>query len=276
MTVEKGFQFLETQLQRSDMESQAQLRRIIKNPRLLFIFADLITIPMFEKLKLINFNKLNEWRLTVPCWLSVFMDFARDSYKYLAFPPTQEIKSILDIKEHSSSDTEYVYGILGPQFHTIIEDTYKNHLATPFFAFANPNKASIKGVEQDDWKDAFLEYRMEVISKLEEWSTKPDRPKKYRALLDVLAQRVTYILDEAHMVYPYISKLRSPLPLACETFIKDIGTSLHDNESAILEVSKYSGCYSSFQVIPTMQFGDDICNIQQSVGYFKLACILML
>ncbi|EDR13076.1 uncharacterized protein LACBIDRAFT_322507 [Laccaria bicolor S238N-H82] len=31
------------------------------------------------------------------------------------------------------------------------------------------------------------------------------------------------------------AQLRSPLPLACKTFIKDIGTSLHENENAILE-----------------------------------------
>ncbi|EDR13011.1 uncharacterized protein LACBIDRAFT_322405 [Laccaria bicolor S238N-H82] len=167
--IDTGFMFLQAQLKRSD---------------------NLITIPMFEKLKLIDFNKSTEWWLTVLCWLSIFMDFAKDSYKYLAFPPAAwNIKSILDIKEHSSPDIQFLYGFLGPEFHTIIDNAYKTHLATPFFAFANPSKTII---------DA-------------------------------------YILDEAHKEYPYISKLRSPLPLACETFIKDIGTSLHENENAILE-----------------------------------------
>jgi len=241
MTVDKGFGFLEAQLKRSDTESQSQLKHIVKNPRLLFIFADLITIPMFEKLKLINFNKLTEWRLTVPCWLAVFVDFAGDSYKFLAFPPAQKIDSILDIKAHSSSDTEYVYGFLGTWFHTIIEEAYKTHLAESFFAFANPERTILKGVEHDNWTESFSAYCKDILEKLEEWSSNPNRSKKYHPHLNVLMERITYLLDKAHDHYPYISKLRAPLPLACETFIKDIRTSLHENEASILEVSHSSG-----------------------------------
>ena len=35
---------------------------LIKNPLLLFIFAELMTLPMFEDIKLINFHKLDKWR----------------------------------------------------------------------------------------------------------------------------------------------------------------------------------------------------------------------
>ena len=280
MTVEKGFEFLETQLKRSDNESQTQLRRIVKNPRLLFIFADLITIPMFEKLKLINFNKLTEWRLTVPCWLSVFMDFARDSYKYLALPPGQEINSILDIKEQNSLDTQYIYGFLGPEFHKIIEEAYKTHLAAAFFAFADPDPTIVDGDEYGAWDDTFVSYRTEVLQNIQEWSTRPAREKKYRSILNLLTKRITYLLDEAHIHYPYITKLRSPLPLACETFIRDLGTSLHENENAILEVSLSSGYHfflrdMSQVSLCTMQCGNNACNIHHSVGYCTLICNCM-
>jgi len=262
MTVEKGFRFLEGQLGKSDTESSVQLRQIVKNPRLLFIFSDLITIPMFEKLKLISFNNLSKWRRIAPCWLSVFMDFARDSYQYLAFPPppAQQIRSILDIKAHDSSNTVYTFGFLDTHFHGIIEDAYKTHLAQAFLAFACPEKMIVNGVEQDNWAESFQHYRNEVLKNLEAWVTGPNRPKKYRNHLDVLIARVTYILDQAHTIYPYISNLNAPLPLPCETFIQDIGKSLHSNETGIMEVSYYV-------ILSACSISSNLLNIAYSMQY---------
>jgi hypothetical protein len=237
MDMQKGFDFLEGQLQRSDKAAQAQLRRILKNPSLLFIFSDLITIPMFEKLKLINYRTLSDWRYIVPCWLSVFMDFARDSYHYLAFPPSQQINSILDIKVHNSSKTAYTFGFLDTHFHDIIDEAYKTHLAKAFIGFGCPDKLMVNGVEQDNWEESFSSYQKEILERFTAWVTSPNRPKKYRGHLNALVKRVTYILNDAYKEYPYISKLKAPLPLACATFIRDIGKSLNKNEMGILEVS---------------------------------------
>ena len=249
MTIEKGFEFLEGQLKKSDAESQTQLRRIIKNPRLLFIFADLLTIPMFEKLKLISYSNLSNWRHIVPCWLSVFMDYARDSYQYLAFPPppSQQIDCILDIKTHNSSKTAYTFGFLDTDFHGIIDDAYKTHLAHTFLAFGCPEKMIVNGVENDSWADSFQAYQTEILEKITAWVARPDRPKKYRTHFDLLVKRITYILDDAYKVYPYISMLNAPLPLSCETFIQDIGKSLHSNETGILEVS-YQVVQSAYSI----------------------------
>ena len=139
MTIEKGFELLEGQLKKSDTESQTQLHHIIKNPQLLFIFADLLTILMFEKLKLISYSNLSNWQHILPCWLSVFMDYARDSYQSLAFPPppSQQINSILEIKKHDSSKTAYTFDFLDTDFHGIIDDAYKTHLTHTFLVFGS-------------------------------------------------------------------------------------------------------------------------------------------
>lgn len=269
MSIDKGFEFLEGQLEKSDLNSQVQLRRIVKNPHLLFIFADLITIPMFEKLKIINFSNLTKWRNIVPCWLSMFMDFARDTYQYLAFPPPpfEQISSILDIKSQDISNTAYTFGFLDTPFHDIIEEAYKKHLAHTFLAFGCSHNLIVNGVERDNWTESFKLYRTEVLGNLTAWVEGPNRPKKYRAHLNVLVKRVTYILDDAYKVYPYIAKLKAPLPLPCKTFILDIGKSLHTNEMGILEVR--------FRFILSVdQISNNLLNIAHIVQYLANCQIL--
>lgn len=237
MSSKKGFDFLETQLDRSDKVNKSKLQSILKNPQLLFIFADLMTLPMFEQVKLLTFHKLEKWRYIVPCWLGAFLNFARDSYRFLAFPTSrEEIKSILDVKDKEASTTEYNFQFLDNTFHDIIDEAYKDHLASSFVAFGVHDKAiHLNGETEKNWSTSFMAYRAQVLKKLDEWSQEPGRNKSCCEQLSVLIKRVTYILDDSYKDYPFISKLNAPLPLACNTFIQDLAQDLHNHQESIFE-----------------------------------------
>ena len=237
MSSDKGFDFLETQLERSDKINQYKLQSILKNPQLLYIFADLMTLPMFEQVKLLTFHKLEKWRYIVPCWLGAFLHFARDSYRFLAFPATEEINSIMDVKDKEAFTMEYKFQFLDNSFHNIIDKAYKEHLAPSFLAFGVHDKAfDLDGKAEENWLTSFIAYRTQVLKKLKEWSQEQGRPKGCRAQLSVLMKRVTYILDNAYEEYPFISKLNAPLPLACNTFIQDLAQDLYGHQESIFEV----------------------------------------
>ena len=237
MSSKKGFDFLETQLERSDKINQSKLQSILKNPQLLFIFADLMTLPMFEQVKLLTFHKLEKWRYIVPCWLGAFLHFARDSYRFLAFPTQKEISSIVDVKNKEASTTDYKFDFLDNSFHDIIDEAYKEHLASSFLAFGVHDKAfDLNGKAKENWTTSFMAYRTQVLEKLDEWSQEKERPKGCRAHLSALMERVTYILDNAYKEYSFISKLNAPLPLACNTFIQDLAQDLYGHQESIFEV----------------------------------------
>lgn len=118
----------------------------------------------------------------------------------------------------------------------------------------------VNGVEKDSWADSFKAYQTDILEKLTPWATRPDRPNKYHMHFDLLVKHITYILDDAYKIYPYISKLDAPLPLPCETFIQDIGKTLHSNETGILEVS-YQVMHSAYPI------SSNLLNIAWSLQY---------
>ena len=237
MTPQRGFDFLETQINRAGKNDQTRLRPLIKNPLLLFIFAELMTLPMFEDIKLVNFHKLDKWRNIGPCWLNTFLNFARDSYRFIAFPSQEKLQSITDVKDCETCTTEYAFGFLDTSFHNIIDNAYKDHLAPVFLAFGSlDGVVEIKGKERGNWATSFATYRTEVLEKLSELTQNPDMDKKYRDHYSVLVDRATYILDKAWKEYPCISNINVPIPLACNTFIQDLAQDLHRFESPIFEV----------------------------------------
>jgi hypothetical protein len=237
MSSKKGFDFLEEQLGRSDKINQLKLQSVLKNPQLLFIFSDLMTLPMFEQVKLLTFHKLEKWRYIVPCWLGTFLLFARDSYRYITFPAKKKISSILEVKDQETSTTEYTFDFLDNSFHNIIDEAYRDHLATSFLAFGVHDRAvDLNGEAKKNWSTSFMAYREQVLEKLNEWSKDKKRPKNCREHLSVLIQRVTYILDNAYEEYPFISKLNAPLPLACNTFIQDLAQDLYGHQESMFEV----------------------------------------
>jgi len=269
MSAQKGFDFLEKQLNRTDPTNRNKLRPLVKNPRLLFVFAELMTLPMFEQIKLVNFYKLDKWRNVVPCWLDIFLNFARDSYRFIAFPTRDKLESITDVLDHEASTTEYAFDFLDGSFHTIIDDAYRNHLAPVFLAFGAPDGSiEIKGKEQGNWATSFAAYRIEVLENLGEWAESRDRPREYRAHLSALIERVTYILDKASHDYPIISKLGVSIPLACNTFIQDLGNDLYQLESPMLEV-----CFAISTNSLNISFAistnslNILCNIHQFLEY---------
>lgn len=237
MSSKKGFDFLEEQLKRSDKVNQSRLQSVLKNPQLLFIFADLMTLPMFEQVKLLTFNKLEKWRYIVPCWLGAFLLFARDSYRFIAFPEKEEISSIVEVKNQEASTTEYTFDFLDISFHDIIDEAYRDHLASSFLAFgAHDGAVDLSGEARKKWSTSFMDYRTQVLKKLNEWSQDQKRPQHCRTHLSVLIERVTYILDNAYKQYPFISKLNAPLPLACNTFIQDLAQDLYGHQESMFEV----------------------------------------
>ena len=44
-----------------------KVQSVLKNPKLFFIFANLMTLPMFEQVKPLTFHKLKRWHYIVPC-----------------------------------------------------------------------------------------------------------------------------------------------------------------------------------------------------------------
>lgn len=237
MSPERGFEFLGIQLSRSDQANQTKLCPLVKNPHLLFIFSELMTILMFEDIRLVNFHKLDKWRNVVPCWLNVFLNFAHDSYRFITFPTKDKVGSITDVKDHDADTTEYAFGFLDTSFHTIIDNAYRSHLAPVFLSFgASDESIEIKGKEKGNWTTSFSDYRAEVLENLAEWAQGRDRPKDYCTHLYELVDRITYILDKGCQDYPFISQLNSPLPLLCNTFIQDLGQDLYQLEDSILEV----------------------------------------
>lgn len=253
MSPEDGFEFLESQISRSSKADQTKLRPLIKNPRLLLVFSELMSLPMFEDIKLVNFHKLDKWRNMVPCWLNTFLSFARDSYRFLAYPTQDKLDSITNVKDCDACTTKYAFGFLNTSFHDIIDDAYKNHLAPIFPAFGD-GVVEINGEEKGNWTSSFVDYRKEVLENLSNWAQDPENDEEYRDHYYVLVERVTYILDKAFQEYPYISKLCLPIPLASNTFIQDLGSDLYQYESPMFEV-----CISS--------------NIQQFLEYFMTVII---
>ena len=196
-----------------------------------------MTLPMFEQIKLVNFYKLDKWCNVVPCWLDIFLNFAYDSYQFIAFPTRNDLESIIDVLEHKESTTEYAFDFLDGSFHTIIDDAYRNHLALVFLVFGAPDGSiEIKGKEQGNWTTSFAAYHIEVFKNLGEWAESRDRPREYCAHLSALIERVTYILDKAYHDYQIISKLGVLISLACNTFIQDLGNDLYQLESPMFEV----------------------------------------
>jgi hypothetical protein len=237
MPQQRGFDFLESQLERSNIADQNRLRPLIKDPRVLFIFSELMTLPMFEEIKLVNFHKLEKWRHIIPCWLSFFLNFARDSYRYIAFPIEDDLQSISDVEDREASLTNYTFDFLDISFHDIIDSAYINHLAPVFLSFGTPDGSiKIKDKEEQNWATSFTAYRAEVLENLDDWAQSPDHPKEHRAHLSILVERVTYILDKGCQDYPYICKLHTPLPLACNTFIQDLGQDMQKWEVPMFEV----------------------------------------
>ncbi|KAF8954650.1 hypothetical protein BDZ97DRAFT_1765880 [Flammula alnicola] len=171
MTKEKGFAFLQDQLKRSDSGSHQKFSTIVKNPDLLFIFADLMAIPMFEKVHLVNFANLYDWRRMTRVWLNVFLKYARDTYRYIAYPAKDPLASIADVMEKSSSSVSYMYGFLDSTFHDIIDEAYKNHLAKAMVAFGIKDGVQVGDAEQANWTRAFTAYREEVLDKLKKWAS---------------------------------------------------------------------------------------------------------
>jgi hypothetical protein len=245
MSPTSAFDFLESQLKRSNEADQNKLRPLIKNSRLLLIFSELMAIPMFDEIKLVNFHRLDKWRNIVPCWLNVFLNFARDSYRFIAFPTTNPLQSISEVMDKETSMVVYNFDFLDTSFHNIIDNAYKAHLAKVFLSFGDLDGCiGIKDQEEVNWATSFSAYRAEVIEKLSDWAQSPDSRKEYRAHLSVLVERVTYLLDNACQEYQSISKLHVLLPLACNTFIQDLGQDLHQRESAMFEV--YSTLFTNF------------------------------
>ena len=135
MSSKKGFDFLETQLEQSDKINQSKLQSILKNPQLPFIFANLMTLPMFEQVKLLTFHKLEKWHYIVPCWLSAFLHFVCDSHQFPAFPTKEGINSIVNVKNKEASTTGYRFQFLDSSFHDIMDEACGDHLASLFLAF---------------------------------------------------------------------------------------------------------------------------------------------
>ena len=208
MTVEQGFSFLQKQLDRSDADSSAQIRRVIKNPKLLFVFSDLYNIPMFQKVKILTYSSLANWRFIVPCWLEVFLNFARDSYQYITLPSElpegYQVINLNDIQLLCDENVAYDYGILDSKFKGIVDEAYKDHLSAVFLQFGTGESIMVNGVANTNWATAFKDYRQAILEKLGELAVDPLRPRKHRYVLNLLVQRVTYILDTAYTSYPYI------------------------------------------------------------------------
>jgi hypothetical protein len=237
MSPQTGFDFLESQINRASKLDQAKLQPLIKNPSLLFIFSELMTLPMFEDIKLVNFHRLDKWRNVGPCWLHKFLNFARDSYRFLAYPAEEKLESITEVKDRAASTTEYVFGFLDTPFHEIIDEAYKTHLAPNFLAFGSTDGVvEIKGKERENWETSFAAYRKDVLERIDKLAQDPHMDKEYSAHYYILVDRVTYLLDEAWKEYPYISKLNAPIPLTSSTFIQDLGQDIHQYEAPIFEV----------------------------------------
>lgn len=236
MSEEEGYSFLEYQLNRTTASCQAKIASILKNPQLLRLFSNLTKWPMFEAAKLINFNQIYLWRKIVPCFLEVFLDYAQATYSYLASPVGSGIHTILDVKIHQ--DLQLAYPLFNVKFHEIIDEAYKAHLVPSFLAFGAPGGSISAGSDTViDWTNSFEKYRTEIVDNLTFWASENSQATKYHAELGVFIERLKYILDDAYKVYPMISNLKIPIPLASSTFIQDVASDLFSVQDAIIEVS---------------------------------------
>ncbi|KAF8814193.1 hypothetical protein BYT27DRAFT_7019123, partial [Phlegmacium glaucopus] len=186
---------------------------------------ELMALPMFDEIKLVNFHRLDKWHNIASCWLNIFLKFARDSYRYIAFPTNQNLQSLADVMDKEASTMDYTFDFLNTSFHKIIDEAYKTHLAP-----------------------------------------------EYRAHLSVLVTRVTYLLDKGCQEYPCISNLHVPLPLACNTFIQDLGQDLYQWELPMFEfltlfeptiAMRYGYKKKGFEFTKTNKLDDHKAEIQQ-------------
>ena len=236
MDEEEAYGFLQYQMERTTGDCRAKISSILKNPHLLQLFSNLTKWPMFESAKLINFNRIYLWRKIVPCWLDIFLDYTQDTYCYLASPTDCDVQTLLDVKNHTN--LPFAYSLFTSKFHDIVDEAYKVHLAPSYLAFGAPGGTiTNKGNILIDWNTSFAKYREEIISNLAVWANETSHPPMYSGILAVFVERLQYILDEAYKTYPMISNLGTPLPLASNTFIQDIGTDLFSSQDAIIEVS---------------------------------------
>ena len=235
MTEQEGYKFLEMQLKRTSLNSQIKLRATLKNPQLLHLFSNLTRFPMFGSTTLLNYSQLYSWRKIVPCWLEWFLNFAQDSYCYMSAPCNATLQSIKDVKNHM--DLVFIYQLFDTTFHDIIDAAYKEYLVPNFMAFGvTGGKIEINGEVVADWNSAFAKYRKNILKDIKIWAEGNTQPQQYHAILKVFVERTEYILDYAHKVYPHISTLESPIPLASTTFIKDVASDLYSVQDGMIEV----------------------------------------
>lgn len=238
MSTKQGAAFLEDQLLRTGKEQQSQLRSILRNPQLLYLFANLKSIPMFEAVALIKYTNLYKWNRVVGCWLEAFLAFGMDSYRFLCSKPDTTFQMICDSKQNQSSDCYYDYGMLDEGFHVIIDEAYKIHLASTFLAFGTAlGKIQVPGATELNWVESFAAYRKYICVKIKDWSADSDRPMVYRPQLSLLEERVKYLLDTAYSKYPFVMFLGTALPLMSKTFILEVGQHIHTNQDGIIDVS---------------------------------------
>lgn len=235
MSENDGYDFLQLQLNRTNSSCRTKIKSILKNPQLLHLFSNLTKFPMFETVKLLNFSQIYLWRKIVPCWLDVFLNFAQDSFKYLGSPCGADITSITDIKHNM--DLPFAYKLFDIKFHNIIDSAYKTHLVPSFIAFGAPDGTiEVNGQIVADWNESFADYRTEILENLKVWADDDSQLKQYHAILKVFSERVEYILDHAQETYPFISNLKTSIPLASNTFIQDIASDLYSVQDGMLEV----------------------------------------
>ena len=156
---------------------------VIKNPKLLFIFSDLYNIPMFQRVKILTYNSLANWRFIVPCWLKVFLNFACNSYQYITIPTElpegHQVLTINDIQGLCDKNVAYDYGILDSKFKRIVDEAYKDHLSAVFLQFGTGESIVVNGVENTNWATAFKDYCQAILEKLGDLAADPLRPRKY-------------------------------------------------------------------------------------------------
>lgn len=235
MDKQEAYDFLQYQMGRTTSDCRTKISSILKNPHLLQLFSNLTKWPMFESVKLINFNRIYLWRKIVPCWLESFLCYAQDTYCYLACPADCDIQTILEIKNHTN--LPFAYALFTSTFHDIVDEAYKVHLAPSYLAFGAPGGTiSNKGNILVNWNTSFANYRKEIITNLKVWAEDTIHPSTYSGILSVFVERLEYVVDEAYKTYPMISNLGTPLPLVSNTFLQDIGTDLFASQEAIIEV----------------------------------------
>ena len=146
-----ALEFIRNELKtRSNEKDHSAISSIANNPESVLIFSQLLAIPMFCDVRIVNFSNLYSWRKVTRIWLDHFLRFALVSFQYLG----QDLEAPIDAPKYFSDpvvgDKTVNFQFLDVDLLDVLQWSYKLHLANDIFVFGHEGAMTVKEMVTDE------------------------------------------------------------------------------------------------------------------------------